>query len=239
MAGKNENKNYLSGREIRAIAKANAKEIKRLEAYKNRKAPESEFLSEMKDPANILEIEDLHTYFYTEQGVVKAVGGVSYDVPKHSVVGVVGESGCGKSVTSMSVMRLIQGPTGQIAGGSIRFQAYDYKRDENGDLVYSYGVIMNYLFSLSKLEEIVDKKIPVHIVEKKIDCLCEDGETRKPDKENGKKFETLAVDLIKPMGSVLPFEVVREHEFAPIKNKTGVDSVESARELLKLNGVEL
>ena len=112
-------------------------------------------------------------------------------------------------------------------------------RDKNGDLVYSYGVIMNYLFRLTKLEEIVDRKIPVHIVEKKIECLCEDGVTRKPEKENGKKFEMLAVDLIKPMGSVLPFEVVREKEFAPIKNKTGVDSVESARELLKLNGVEL
>ena len=113
------------------------------------------------------------------------------------------------------------------------------QRDENGDLVYSYGVIMNYLFNLSKLEEIADEKIPVHIVEKKIECLCEDGVTRKPEKENGKKFETLAVDLIKLMGSVLPYEVAREKEFAPIKNKTGVDSVESARELLKLNGVEL
>lgn len=113
------------------------------------------------------------------------------------------------------------------------------QRDENGDLAYCYGAIMNYLFRLSKLEEIVDKKIPVHIVEKKIECLCEDGVTRKPDKENGKKFETLAVDLIKPMGSVLPFEVIREKEFAPIKNKTGVDSVESARELLKGNGVIL
>ena len=112
-------------------------------------------------------------------------------------------------------------------------------RDENGNLVYCYGVIMNYLFRLSRLEEIVDKKIPVHIVQKKIECLCEDGVTRKPEKENGKKFETLAVDLIKPMGSVLPFEVVREKEFAPIKNKTGVDSVESARELLKGNGVTL
>lgn len=113
------------------------------------------------------------------------------------------------------------------------------QKDETGALAYCYGVIMNYLFKLSKLEEIADQKIPVHIVEKKIECLCEDGQTRKPEKENGKKFETLAVDLIKPMGSVLPFEVVREHEFAPIKNKTGVDSVESARELLKLNGVEL
>ena len=135
MAEKNTNKGYLTGREIRAITKENNKAIKKLEAYKNRKAEESEFLTEMKDPDNILEIEDLHTYFYTDQGVVKAVNGVSYDVPKNKVVGVVGESGCGKSVTSMSVMRLIQGPAGQIVEGSIRFKAYDYKRDEKGNPV--------------------------------------------------------------------------------------------------------
>ena len=129
------NTNYLSGREVKAIAKANAKEMKRLEAYKNRKAAESEFLTELRDPQNILEIEDLHTFFFTEQGVVKAVNGVSYDVPKNAVVGVVGESGCGKSVTSMSVMRLIQGPTGQIVEGSIRFKAHDYKRNEKGEPV--------------------------------------------------------------------------------------------------------
>ena len=128
-------KNYLSGREIRAIAKANAKEMKRLEAYKNRKAEESEFLTTMADDANILEIDDLHTFFFTEQGVVKAVNGVSYSVPKNSVVGIVGESGCGKSVTSMSVMRLIQGPTGQIVTGSIRFKAYDFKRAAKGNPV--------------------------------------------------------------------------------------------------------
>ena len=130
-----EKRNYLSGREVKAIAKANAKEMKRLEAYKNRKAKEEEFLTEMRDDSNILEIEDLHTFFFTEQGVVKAVNGVSYDVPKNAVVGVVGESGCGKSVTSMSVMRLIQGPTGQIVEGSIRFKAHDYKRNEKGEIV--------------------------------------------------------------------------------------------------------
>ena len=133
MAAEKKNKNYLTGKEVKAIAKANAKRIKELEKYKNRKAEEAEFLSEMKDPDNILEIEDLHTFFYTEQGVVKAVNGVSYNVPRHSVVGVVGESGCGKSVTSMSVMRLIQGPAGQIDSGSIRFQAKDYKRNAKGD----------------------------------------------------------------------------------------------------------
>jgi len=128
-------KSYLTGKEIRAIAKENAKVIKRLEAYKNRKAEESEFLTQMHDDANILEIDNLHTYFFTEQGVVKAVNGVSYSVPKNSVVGVVGESGCGKSVTSMSVMRLIQGPAGQIVEGSIRFKSHEYQRDEKGEPV--------------------------------------------------------------------------------------------------------
>ncbi|MBR5448413.1 MAG: ABC transporter ATP-binding protein [Clostridia bacterium] len=109
----------------------------RLEKYKNRKADESEFVTEMKDGRNILEIEDLHTYFFTDQGVVKAVNGVSFNIPKNATVGIVGESGCGKSVTSMSVMRLLQGPQGQIYSGSIRFKAYDYKR-EGGKLIPVY-----------------------------------------------------------------------------------------------------
>ena len=120
---KKSGRNYLSGKEIRAIAKENAKVMKRLEAYKNRKADESEYLTEMHSEDNILEIDNLHTYFFTEQGVVKAVNGVSMDIPKHATVGIVGESGCGKSVTSMSVMRLIQGPAGQIYSGEIRFKA--------------------------------------------------------------------------------------------------------------------
>ena len=151
------NRNYLSGKEIKAIAKANAKRIKELEKYKNRKAEESEFLSEMKNPDNILEIEDLHTFFYTEQGVVKAVNGVSYDVPRHSVVGVVGESGCGKSVTSMSVMRLIQGPSGQIDSGAIRFQAKDYKRDAKGEPVRDEN---GELIEEEKIYDIA--KMPIH-----------------------------------------------------------------------------
>ncbi len=118
---------YLTGKEIRAIAKENAKVMKALEKYKYRKADESEFLTEMKDGHNILEIEDLNTYFFTDQGVVKAVNGVSFNIPKNSTVGIVGESGCGKSVTSMSVMRLLQGPQGQIYSGSIRFKSDDDK----------------------------------------------------------------------------------------------------------------
>ncbi|MBQ7378196.1 MAG: ABC transporter ATP-binding protein [Clostridia bacterium] len=120
---------YLSGREIRAIAKQNKKIMMALEAKKHRRAKEEEFLCEMKDENNILEIDDLHTYFFTDQGVVKAVNGVSFNIPKNKTVGIVGESGCGKSVTSMSIMRLLQGPTGQIYSGAIRFAAEDKTYD--------------------------------------------------------------------------------------------------------------
>ena len=132
MADKTRNSHYLSGKEIRAIAKENRKITKALEARKHRRADESEFVTEMKNPENILEIENLHTYFYTDQGVVRAVNGVSFNVPKNATVGIVGESGCGKSVTSMSIMQLIQGPAGQIVSGSIRFGSEDYKRDKKG-----------------------------------------------------------------------------------------------------------
>ena len=129
------NTHYLSGKEVRAIAKANRKVMNELEKKKYRRAHESEFVTRMKNPDNILEIEDLHTYFFTDQGVVKAVNGVSFDVPRNAVVGVVGESGCGKSVTSMSVMRLLQGPQGQIYSGHIRFNSHDYVRGEHGNLI--------------------------------------------------------------------------------------------------------
>ena len=125
-----EKKHYLSGAEVRNIAKANLKITRELEKKKKRKAAESEFISEMKDSRNILEIENLHSYFFTDQGTVKAVNGVSFNIPQGSTVGVVGESGCGKSVTSMSVMQLLQGPQGQIVEGSIRFKSLDFKRDE-------------------------------------------------------------------------------------------------------------
>ena len=120
---KKSGQNYLSGKEVRAIAKANAKVMKELESFNTRKAEESEYLTAMKNDENILEVDNLHTYFFTEQGIVKAVNGVSFDIPKNKTVGIVGESGCGKSVTSMSVMRLLQRPTGQIYSGEIRFQA--------------------------------------------------------------------------------------------------------------------
>ena len=112
-------------------------------------------------------------------------------------------------------------------------------RQPNGELSYNFGVILNYLFRVDKLEEILSRQMPVHIVEKKIPYIDEKGILVKPEEPNGYKFELLVLDMIHLLDNCLSFEVVRDYEFAPIKNKTGVDSVESARELLKKNGVEL
>ncbi|MCM1043359.1 MAG: ABC transporter ATP-binding protein [Corallococcus sp.] len=92
----------------------------------------------MKNPDNVLEIEDLQTYFYTDNGTVKSVNGISFEVPKDSIVGLVGESGCGKSVTSLSIMQLVQAPQGQVVGGSIRFRAKTYVLDEKGKRIPVY-----------------------------------------------------------------------------------------------------
>lgn len=128
--GAKKNVHYLTGKETRAIAKSNARTIRALEKKKKRShVDESEYLTTMRDENNIVEFDNLHTYFFTDAGVVKAVDGVSFDIPKGATVGVVGESGCGKSVTSLSIMQLVQGPQGQIVEGAIRFNAGDAAYD--------------------------------------------------------------------------------------------------------------
>lgn len=112
-------------------------------------------------------------------------------------------------------------------------------KDEKGEPAYNFGVILNYLFREKDLERIVNDELPVHVVEKKIPYMNAEGEEVKPEAPNGYKFEQLAVDLVRELDTCLPYEVLREREFAPIKNKTGIDSVESARELCKKNGIEL
>ncbi len=111
------------------------------------------------------------------------------------------------------------------------------EKDETGKLKYRFGVILNYLFRVEQMYKIVNGKMPLHIVEKKIPYIDEAGNEVKPTKENGYKFEYLATDTVRDMLSCLPFEVDREKEFAPIKNKEGIDSVVSARALLAKNGV--
>ena len=112
------------------------------------------------------------------------------------------------------------------------------QRRPDGELKFAYGVILNYLFNVQLLSRTLEKRLPVHLSFKKIPHI-ENGQLVTPESPNGYKFEYLVLDLIKLMGSCLAFEVVREREFAPIKNRTGVDSVESARALLEKNGVKL
>ncbi len=117
---------YLSAKESRRISRENRRITNEMEKKRKRKnVPESEYLTTMKDPNNAVEFDDLHTYFFTDAGVVKSVDGVSFDVPIGKTVGVVGESGCGKSVTSLSLMQLVQRPQGQIVSGEIRLNLGD------------------------------------------------------------------------------------------------------------------
>lgn len=112
-------------------------------------------------------------------------------------------------------------------------------KNEKGELAYNFGVILNYLFRVDKLEEIMNTTMPTHVVEKKIPYIDAEGNLVKPETPNGYKFELLVLDMIHLLDNCLSYEVVRNKEFAPVKNKTGVDSVDSARLLLQENGVEL
>ena len=127
---KKKSEGYLSARESRRISRENRRITTAYEKKRKRKnVPESEYLTTMKDPRNAVEFDDLHTHFFTDAGVVKAVDGVSFEVPIGKTVGVVGESGCGKSVTSLSLMQLLQRPQGQVVGGSIRLNLGDKAYD--------------------------------------------------------------------------------------------------------------
>ena len=124
---KKKNANYISARESRAIARENRKITQEIEKKRNRKQiPEEEYVTKMKNPENCVEFDNVQTYFFTDIGTVKSVDGVSFDVPQGKTVGIVGESGCGKSVTSLSLMQLVQRPSGQTVGGEIRFNTGDH-----------------------------------------------------------------------------------------------------------------
>ena len=114
-----------------------------------------------------------------------------------------------------------------------------HSREADGTLSYNYGVILNYLFRVDKLNNTLSVKLPLHRAFKKLKYMTNEGEIITPTEPNAYKFETLALDMVKLQDDCLAYEVDRNKEFAPVKNKTGVDSVDTARELLKANGVEL
>jgi len=128
---------YLTLKESRKIIKHNVKQMRYYERLKKKKVDVSYYSGKMKDPNNVIEIENLETNFFTDNGTVKSVNGVSFSIPKSKIIGVVGESGCGKSVTSLSIMQLVQAPQGQTVGGSIRFNTDE--KDADGDNI-SYDI---------------------------------------------------------------------------------------------------
>ncbi len=149
MAGKNEG--YLSARESRRISRENRKITNQYEKKRKRKnVPESEYLTKMHDPNNMVEFDNLHTYFFTDTGVVHSVDGVTFEVPIGKTVGVVGESGCGKSVTSLSLMQLLQRPQGQVVDGEIRLnlgdKAYDVTKAPNEVMQRIRGNMVSMIF---------------------------------------------------------------------------------------------
>ena len=142
---------YLSSKESRRISRENRRITNEFEKQRKRKnVPESEYLTEMRDPNNAVEFDNLHTYFFTDAGTVKSVDGVSFDVPIGKTVGVVGESGCGKSVTSLSLMQLLQRPQGQVVEGSIRLnmgdKAYDVTKMPNEKMQNIRGNAVSMIF---------------------------------------------------------------------------------------------
>lgn len=178
---------------------------------------------------------------------VFAVDNVLQRIADPCFVGAVIERGCacGSKVVrkcapdeKVGVMCLEDGRPSIVEYYELTEELMDAK-DEKGDPAYNFGVILNYLFKVSDLEKIREKKLPLHVVEKKIPYLDKQGNKVKPTEPNGYKFEQLVLDMIHELDSCLPFEVDRRKEFAPIKNATGVDSVESARQLCKENGIIL
>ncbi len=149
MAGKNEG--YLSARESRRISRDNRKITNQYEKKRKRKnVPESEYLTKMRDPGNMVEFDNLHTYFFTDNGVVHSVDGVTFEVPIGKTVGVVGESGCGISVTSLSLMQLLQRRQGQVVDGEIRLnlgdKAYDVTKAPNEVMQRIRGNMVSMIF---------------------------------------------------------------------------------------------
>ena len=132
------NANYIKAHESAKISRENRRITNEIEKRRKRKHVDpSEYETQMRDPNNVVEFDNLHTYFFTDIGTVKAVDGVSFDVPTGKTVGVVGESGCGKSVTSLSLMQLVQRPQGQIVEGEIRFNT--------GEHVYNIAATPTYV----------------------------------------------------------------------------------------------
>lgn len=197
MAKKKHEEGYLSAKEVRAISKANRKITGKMEKeWKRKNVPESEYTTVMHDANNAVEFDDLHSYFFTDSGTVKSVDGVSFDVPIGKTVGVVGESGCGKSVTSLSLMQLLQRPQGQIVSGEIRLnmgdgKAYNIPKVTREKMQHIRGNMVSMIF-----QEPMTSLNPVFRIGAQVDevIALHDGEGK--SKEEIKKRTIEALDMV-------------------------------------------
>ncbi|MDE2802179.1 MAG: ABC transporter ATP-binding protein, partial [Chloroflexota bacterium] len=113
--------------------------------------------------STLLSVNDLRTYFTTREGTVKAVDGISYDIQEGETVGLVGESGCGKSVSALSLLRLVQSPPGHIAGGAVEFEGRDLLQLSNSEMREVRGNQIAMIF-----QEPMSSLNPVLTVERQI-----------------------------------------------------------------------
>ena len=188
---------YLSGKEARRISKENRKITNQFEKKrKRRNVPESEYLTTMHDANNAVEFDNLHTYFFTDTGVVKSVDGVSFDVPVGKTVGVVGESGCGKSVTSLSLIQLLQRPQGQVVEGEIRLnlgdKAYDITKTPNEKMQALRGNYVSMIF-----QEPMTSLNPVFRIGAQIDEVIELHEGAHKTKE---EVKARTIEMLETVG---------------------------------------
>jgi len=193
MAKKKHAEGYLSAKEARRISRENRKITNELEKKRKRKnVPESEYLTQMHDPANAVEFDDLHTYFFTDSGTVKSVDGVTFNVPQGKTIGVVGESGCGKSVTSLSLMQLVQRPQGQIVSGEIRLnlgdKAYEISKVPQEVMQTIRGRVVSMIF-----QEPMTSLNPVFRIGDQVDevIALHDGEGLSEEQVKAKTIEML------------------------------------------------
>lgn len=186
------NVNYISAKESRRISRENRKIMNEFEKKRNRKnVPREEYITEMKDKNNVVEFDDLHTYFFTDIGTVKSVDGVSFNIPMGKTVGIVGESGCGKSVTSLSLMQLVQRPQGQVVSGAIRFnngtECYDITKTPTKEMQKLRGNQLSMIF-----QEPMTSLNPVFRIGAQIDEVIElHNKDRKPDEIKKRSIEML------------------------------------------------
>ena len=207
--------NYITIKDSRKIIKYNIKQMKYYESLKNRKLKLEDYTSPLRNKDNLIEIDNLKTVFFTDNGTVMSVNGVSFDIPKNKIIGVVGESGCGKSVTSLSIMQLVQAPQGQIIDGEIRFNVEELGYNENNEKL-AYNIAKMPTKEMYKIrgkditmifQEPMTSLNPVFTIGNQLDevSLTHNAEMTKQDAKNH------SIDMLNKVGISMPERVYKSY----------------------------